>query len=740
MQAFQRYIRYALGLALTLMFLLHVGGQYPLTALTVMENLAYDARLKFTLPKKEDNDVIIVDIDEKSLAEIGRWPWNRDVMARLNNSLFDHYKIKEIGYDMVFAEEDLDQGGALLEQMSKNALKNNNEFQKEYRKVRNSLHRDEMFAKSLSNRQTIMGVVFLNNETAALKGALADPVLQLDASIRNSIPFFSSNGYTSNLEILQKNAYSGGFFDNPAIDDDGVFRRVPLLQEHDGKLYESLALAMARTAIGSPQIELMVESNPENENDLFLEGVKIGDLYIPVDEKGNALVPYIGRQKSFDYISASDVIDQTAEMSRLKGKIALFGTSAPGLFDLRTTPLEASYPGVEIHANMIQGILDGRIMHKPGYTKGLEFLLLIVLGLLLTFMLPWLSATWGVIVSLSVTGLLISSNLFAWTQHQMVLPITTPVLLTVVLFTLQMIYGFFIESRGKRQLAHLFGQYVPPELVNEMSKKMEEINLDGEIKNMTVLFSDVRGFTTISENMEPKELTELINGFLTPITEIIHQQRGTIDKYMGDAVMAFWGAPLDDPQHALHAMNAAMLMTERMHNLRQEFAAKGWPEIKVGVGVNTGDMNVGNKGSEFRVDYTILGDSVNLGSRLEGLTKVYGVDILVGEATQHAVPEYEYRELDLVKVKGKDKHVEIIEPVGLNDEVDKSIKDDLKRFKLAMKQYRSQDWEDAKREFFALSSVDKERKIYQIYLDRIMKYRENPPPENWDGSFTHTSK
>ena len=740
MQAIQRYIRYALGLALTLMFLLHVGGQYPLTALTVMENLAYDARLKFTLPKKEDNDVIIVDIDEKSLAEIGRWPWNRDVMAKLNNSLFDHYKIKEIGYDMVFAEEDLDQGGALLEQMSKNALKNNNEFQKEYRKVRNSLHRDEMFAKSLSDRKTIMGVVFLNNETAALKGALADPVLQLDASIRNSIPFFSSNGYTANLEILQKNAYSGGFFDNPAIDDDGVFRRVPLLQEHDGKLYESLALAMARTAIGSPQIELMVESNPENENDLFLEGVKIGDLYIPVDEKGNALVPYIGRQKSFDYISASDVIDQTAEMSRLEGKIALFGTSAPGLFDLRTTPLEASYPGVEIHANMIQGILDGRIMHKPGYTKGLEFLLLIVLGLLLTFMLPWLSATWGVIVSLSVTGLLISSNMFAWTQHQMVLPITTPVLLTVVLFTLQMIYGFFIESRGKRQLAHLFGQYVPPELVNEMSKKMEEINLDGEIKNMSVLFSDVRGFTTISENMEPKELTELINGFLTPITEIIHQQRGTIDKYMGDAVMAFWGAPLDDSQHALHAMNAAILMTERMHNLRQEFAAKGWPEIKVGVGVNTGDMNVGNKGSEFRVDYTVLGDSVNLGSRLEGLTKVYGVDILVGEATQHAVPEYEYRELDLVKVKGKDKPVAIFEPVGLIDEVDKSIKDDLKRFKLAMKHYRSQYWDDAEREFFALSSVDKERKIYQIYLDRIMKYRENPPPENWDGSFTHTSK
>ena len=263
-----------------------------------------------------------------------------------------------------------------------------------------------------------------------------------------------------------------------------------------------------------------------------------------------------------------------------------------------------------------------------------------------------------------------------------------------------------------------------------MSKKMEEINLDGEIKNMSVLFSDVRGFTTISENMEPKELTELINGFLTPITEIIHQQRGTIDKYMGDAVMAFWGAPLDDDKHALHAMNAAMIMTERMHNLRQEFAARGWPEIKIGVGVNTGDMNVGNKGSEFRVDYTILGDSVNLGSRLEGLTKVYGVDILVGEATQHAVPEYEYRELDLVKVKGKDEPVAIYEPIDLIENIDKSVKEDLNRFKLALKYYRDQNWDNAEREFFALSSIDKERKIYQIYLDRIMKYRETPPPES----------
>jgi adenylate cyclase len=410
------------------------------------------------------------------------------------------------------------------------------------------------------------------------------------------------------------------------------------------------------------------------------------------------------------------------------------------LLDLRTMPLETAYPGVEIHANIVQGILDQRVMHKPGYTKGFEFLLLVVLGLLLTFLLPVLSALWGILISISIVSLLIVTNMLAWTSYQLVLPIATPVLLTVLLFTLQMIYGYFIESRGKRQLAHLFGQYVPPELVEEMSGKMDEINTDGEIKHMSVLFSDVRGFTTISESLEPKELTDFINGFLTPITEVIHHQRGTIDKYMGDAVMAFWGAPLEDHQHALHAMNAAMLMIERMQSLDTEFQAKGWPTIKVGVGVNTGEMNVGNKGSEFRVDYTVLGDSVNLGSRLEGLTKVYGVDIIVGEATKFEVPEYEYRELDRVKVKGKDEPVAIYEPLGLLEKVDKSIRKDLKRFHLGLKHYRAQNWDEAEREIFALSSMDKDRKIYQIYLDRIMKYRENPPSKDWDGSFTHTTK
>lgn len=732
----QRIVRYALSLALTAVFLLHVGGVFNIPILSSLENQAYDARLKITLPEHVDKQVVIVDIDEKSLEEIGQWPWNRNVLAKINDVLFDFYQIKVIGYDIVFAEEDIDEGAKLLEKMATSSLRDNDEFIKEYHRVISSLQHDLRFSDSLKNRNTVMGFVM---DTDSAKGSLPEPISTLDKQTLDKLAVNKTIGYTANLDILQNSALSGGFFNNPLLDEDGVFRRVPLLQTYKNDLHESLALALTRVATGSPDIEMVVAPNNDGQ-ELFLEWIGIGQLAIPVDHQSGVLVPYIGKQRSFEYIPATDVLNKTVAKEKLEGKIALFGTSAPGLLDLRTTPLEPAYPGVEVHANIIQGILDGRILHQPGYTQGFEFILIFILGLILTFTLPILSALFSTLIIVFSLSLLIAGNFYAWTAAQLVLPIAAPVLLVVMLFALQMTYGFFVESRGKRQLAHLFGQYVPPELVEEMSEKMDEINLDGEMREMSVLFSDVRGFTTISESLEPKVLTSYINAFLTPITKVIHDNRGTIDKYMGDAVMAFWGAPLEDRQHALHALNAAINIVERMHSLRKEFSEKQWPEIYVGVGVNTGIMNVGNKGSEFRVDYTILGDAVNLGSRLEGLTKVYGVDIITSEFTRHAVPEFEYRELDRVRVKGKDKPVSIYEPLGLLENVGKAERKLLRQFHIGIKQYRSQNWDAAEREIFALSQLDPERKIYKIYLDRIMHFRNNPPEDNWDGCFTHTSK
>jgi adenylate cyclase len=423
----------------------------------------------------------------------------------------------------------------------------------------------------------------------------------------------------------------------------------------------------------------------------------------------------------------------------LENKIVLVGTSAPGLLDLRSTPVQNVYPGVEVHANIISGILNDSIKHKPAWITGYLFVLLILIAVATTLVLTYLSPALASLGSLTIMLSVIAGTMLAWNSN-LILPLASPMILIATLFILHMTYGFFIESRSKRQLAQTFGQYIPPELVDEMVETSAEFSMDGESREMTVLFSDVRGFTTISEGLDPKQLTQLMNALLTPMTRVIHKNRGTIDKYMGDAIMSFWGAPLQDPEHARHALYAAIDMMKELKVMQKEFREKGWPEVNIGIGLNTGMMNVGNMGSEFRVAYTVLGDAVNLGSRLEGLTKAYGVNIIVSETTKAEVDEFVFRELDLVRVKGKNKPVAIFEPIGHKNDVSKDIISELTRYKQALLAFRKQNWDKAEMEFFNLSRSYPERALYLEYLNRITNYRNEPPGDEWDGVYTHTSK
>jgi adenylate cyclase len=471
-----------------------------------------------------------------------------------------------------------------------------------------------------------------------------------------------------------------------------------------------------------------------------LEWLKLGNQRIPVDEQVSALIPYRGPQGSFPYVSATDVLTKKVDPAVVNNKIVLLGTTAAGLMDLRATPVQNIYAGVEIHANMIAGILDNNIKEHPAYTLGAEFLSLLLVGLLLALLLPILSPVWATVVTLITTIFVIIVNLSIWQYANLVLPIASLLVMIGGIYFVNMSYGFFVESRGKRQLAGLFGQYVPPELVDEMSKDPEAFSLEGESREMTVLFSYVRGFTTISEGLDPKQLTKLMNEFLTPMTHIIHHSRGTIDKYMGDAIMAFWGAPLTDHNHAKHALNAAMEMIKALDVLQRSFAEKGWPPINIGVGLNSGLMTVGNMGSEFRMAYTVMGDAVNLGSRLEGLTKNYGVHIIVSEFTKNLVPEFIYRELDVVRVKGKDKPVTIFEPICDEAQLDKATKDNLKLYREALKLYRNQNWDLAEMQFLNLQKLEPQRYVYEMYVKRIAHFRQHPPESNWDGVFNFETK
>jgi adenylate cyclase len=323
----------------------------------------------------------------------------------------------------------------------------------------------------------------------------------------------------------------------------------------------------------------------------------------------------------------------------------------------------------------------------------------------------------------------------------LVLPLASGLVMLSLLFALNMSYGYFVEARGKRQITGLFGQYVPPELVDEMAKNPESFSMEGESREMTVLFTDVRGFTTISEGLDPKQLSQLMNEFLTPLTEVIYKHRGTVDKFMGDCIMAFWGAPLADPNHARNGILAGLEMHEVLAKLKTEFQKRGWPEIKIGVGLNTGRMSVGNMGSKLRTAYTVMGDAVNLASRLEGITKEYGAEIVVGEGTRDAVPDVVFRELDRVRVKGKDEAVAIFEPLGLQGHVAKSRQEEAKLYAQFLRLYRAQDWDQAELQLFNLQKLVPDNKLYSAtFVERISYLRANPPGQGWDGAFTFTTK
>ncbi|MCK5717929.1 MAG: CHASE2 domain-containing protein [Thiomargarita sp.] len=722
-------LRLLFSVSILLFFVLHVVKVVEWDFINALEYEIYDTRLESSIPQTLDNRIVILDIDEKSLNEIGRWPWNRAVIAGLIDQLFDTYHIDVLGMDVVFAESDESSGLKKLQLLSQDALKDAPKFLEILKSLENTLNYDQQFSESLRHRRIILGYTFSKNDTQI--GQLPTPIIT--KTPQNLIfEAATAQGFVANLSLFQNNAKSAGHFD-VFPDSDGIVRRIPMLYRYQGHFYESLSLAVTRMALGNPKITLDVVQS--------LGILQVGDKQIPVDQHIQTLIPYRGKsQKFFTYVSASDVLYGRVQ-ENLKDKIVLFGTSAAGLRDSRATPVEKDYPSVELHANLISGILNENLKANSDYIPNLELFLVIFIAIVMIIVLPLLSPWLATFGTLTILGFIFLLNLIIWHHMHIVLPFATTFLLILVLFIFNMSYGYIVESRHKRQLTDLFGQYIPPELVKEMSHNPGcRFTMEGESRYMTVLFSDIRDFTSISENFDPKELSQLMNEYLTPMTHVIHQERGTIDKYMGDAIMAFWGAPLPDSQHAFHALEAAMGMLKRLKKMQSEFKEKGWPELRIGIGLNTGIMNIGNMGSQFRIAYTVLGDAVNLGSRLEGVTKQYGTPIIVSETTKNAVPEYIYRELDCVKVKGKEKPVSIFEPIGRVEEVGKSMKRELEDYAQALIQYRQQSWEMAKAQFTTLQTQYPKCMLYRMYIKRLTYFMTHSPGEHWNGVYIFKNK
>jgi adenylate cyclase len=739
-------LRLLFSLTILLFFILHATLISEQNFINALENKAYDVRVELTMPNTVDPRIVIVEIDERSLNQIGRWPWSRSVIANLIDQLFNTYHIDVLGMNVVFAETDNSSGLKQLQTLAQGALKNAFAFIEILETLKETLDYDRLLAKSIQNRRIVLSYAFTDNP----KVTQDVEVGQLPPSVfsREEIPALdfkctgancmSANGFAGNLSAFQANAMTAGYFNlNP--DTDGIIRSAPILYGYKGQLYESLSLAVARVALGNPEIKLGIVTKKNGSQGLnFLQ---VGSQNIPVTGDIHSLITFRSQQKSFQYLSVSDVLKgQVKNPELLRKKIVLLGVTAEGLGDLKATPVEKRLPDVEIHANLISAILDNKIMGKTDGSSR-EVLLLVLIGLVMIIVLPLLSPLLATLGTIAVFGFVFLLNMYIWVHYLLVFPIATTFLLIITLFIFNMSYGYFLESTNKRHLTGLFGQYVPLELVDEMSKNpSRQFSMAGESREMTVLFSDVRGFTQLSEGLAPTELSQLMNEYLTPMTRAIHEHRGTIDKYIGDAIMAFWGAPLYDPQHARHAIDAAVEMQARLKEIQSQFKAKGWPEIKMGIGINTGIMNVGNMGSQFRKAYTVLGDAVNLGSRLEGATKEYDVAIIVSESTMVVAPEYLYRQLDCVRVRGKEQTVAIFEPIGLHGQVALGVMAEIADYGQALEDYRQQRWDVAKKQFAKLSKEYPNRLLYPLYMERIEHFMKHPPGDNWDCVHNFSSK
>ena len=751
--------RIALGLALTTFFAAQLLGVFNLGLINRLDYLIYDTRLQATMPGGIDERIVILDVDEKSLAnpELGRWPWSRDRMAYIMDQLFTKYQVNLLGFDVIWAEPDKSSGFENFQALARKMAPDDARLSQAFKKIAPQFDFDGQFAKSLENRAVALGYYFNSNEDAREIGVLPEPVFFKEDMQNREQDFVLRKGYGANLERLTNAAPFAGHF-NPTVDIDGVIRRLPLLAKYGDDYYESLALSMYRLHLGMkdpqypgggvlperiPGMQLVPLTSEAAKGTLLpIEGIAVGKGVIPVALGTNVLVPYRGPKQSFRYISLSDVYDATVPLESLKDKIVLIGTTAPGLSDLRATSVGGLYPGVEVHASLLAGLLDiqdGVIKSDPPWMLAAQLMLLIFTGLLLSILLANLTAISGIAVLLASFLLVILSNWWIWSSG-FAMPMASLLIMIVLIYVFNVAYGYFVESRQQRQMAGLFGQYVPPELVEKMAENPLKYNMASKKARLTVLFADIVGFTSISEKLTPSELSEFVNGYLTEMSFVIRQSGGTLDKYIGDAIMAFWGAPLEDPNHPNHAVGAALAMQAKLEELKETYRQRNWPNISVGLGLSTGDMTVGDMGSNVRKAYTVMGDAVNLGSRLEGITRQYGVGIIVSEVTRAETTGIAYRDIDRVRVKGKDVPITIYQPIGYEDALSVQEKERIVHWNEFIELYRHQDWDQAQASLNDLMKTEPNCFLYQVYAERIQAMRANPPGADWDGVTKYDSK
>jgi adenylate cyclase len=729
------------GLALVLlaaMIWLRIIDPPPLQ---ILENKTFDLyqQIKPRELPAQPLKVRIVDLDEKSVNALGQWPWPRNLFAQLVSKLVDDYQVAAVGFDIVFAEPDRLTPDQLLDSLVGLDAET-------ARSLMNLANNDALLAQAISGKPVVLGQVASNDGEPPIEGnrplkagiamrGEGDP----DSVARNLRTY---SGMVRNLRILEDSATGIGSF-TVQPDADGVIRRVPLILSVGDQIYPALSIETLRVLLGRPS--LLIEYDEIGPTAIRLTK----EIGIPVDRFGEAIY-YQAPYSRHRYVSALDVINGEVPRDLLEGNIVFIGTSFAGHGDIRSTPLEASLPGVEVHAQIVENMLTGALLSRPSEANVIDMILIAGTGLLLLVGLPLVGAIWSLVAVTAINAGVIGTSWYLFTDEGMLIGVAYPLICSFLLYMFLTYMSYLREELSKKQVRSAFAQYLSPTMVEQLAKDPGKLQLGGEMRNMTLLFSDIRGFTAISEQFRgnPVGLVSLINRFLTPMTGIILDRKGTIDKYMGDCIMAFWNAPIEDEDQIVHACDAALTMVEQAHELNlqieRECVEEGRPffPIKMGVGINTGEVFVGNMGSDQRFDYSVIGDDVNLASRLEGQSKTYGVLIVIGESTRREAEGFAALELDMIRVKGKQEAVRIFTLLGReNVSTSERFAELSATHQKMLDAYRGQRWDEAETLIAVCRALEPSLDgYYDLFAGRIADYCANPPGADWDGVFTAESK
>ncbi|MDA9501972.1 CHASE2 domain-containing protein [Bradyrhizobium sp. CCBAU 11357] len=733
---FARKLGFARLMCLALLVLFAVARLWDPPPIQELRLRTFDMFQLIDPRHKTARPVTIVDIDDKSLAKLGQWPWPRTRIADLIQSLTNNGAVA-IGFDVVFSEPDRLNPDLVAGQMRylDDATR---------AKLRGLPTNDQILAEAIKRSRVVLG------ETG-LPDILAEPDKSLPLTGVATVGeegadrfLFEFPGLLRNVPVIEMAAAGRGLF-SIRKERDGFIRRVPMVMRAQGNIMPSLSLEILRVVTGTPT--LLIRTDKTGVRAVRLKGVEI-----PTDKNGQFWVHYARRDPSI-YVSAADVLDNSASPSKFAGKLVLVGTSAAGLNDIKTTPVSATMPGVEIHAQVLESVLSGAVISQPNYALGVELIAALVIGLLVIIFTPNLGPVRLVLAGGAFAAILVGVSWFFYVQHRQLIDFTYPLLSTTAVYLTLIFASFVREQRQRVQIRGQFAQYMSPVLVEQLAQSPEKLVLGGEEREMTIMFSDVRGFTTISESYkhDPQGLIALMNRFLTPLTDVIIERKGYIDKYMGDAIMAFWNAPLDDAEHEINACEAAIQMLEQIDEVnkeREQEAADGghvYIPLNVGIGLNTGIGVVGNMGSDLKKNYSVLGDSVNLASRLEGQSKAYGFPIIVGSRTALAAKEkFAILELDFIMVKGKSEPEVIYAIAGREDVMHSAAFQRLRNITIEMLGcYRSRDWQgalDAIERGRKSEDADTLEKLFRLYEARIKDFQIEPPPEGWTGAYALLTK